>query len=167
MRHNSAKNMALGGVMAALALVVMCLGGMIPLATYVCPMFCAVLLMVVLRLTGSRIAWAWYGAVSILSMLLGPDKEAAAVFVFLGYYPILKPWLDRRKLSLLWKLMLFNVAIFAMYSVLIYVFGLADIASEFEELGMVMTIVTLILGNATLFMMDVLLTQLQKRKFHG
>lgn len=159
--------MALGGVMAALALVVMCLGGMIPLATYVCPMFCAVLLMVVLRLTGSRIAWAWYGAVSILSMLLGPDKEAAAVFVFLGYYPILKPWLDRRKLSILWKLMLFNVAIFAMYSVLIYVFGLADIASEFEELGMVMTIVTLILGNATLFMMDVLLTQLQKRKFHG
>ena len=166
MRRNSAKNMALGGVMAALALVVMCLGGMIPLATYVCPMFCAVLLMVVLRLTGSRIAWAWYGAVSILSMLLGPDKEAAAVFVFLGYYPILKPWLDRRKLSILWKLMLFNVAIFAMYSVLIYVFGLADIASEFEELGMVMTIVTLILGNATLFMMDVLLTQLQKRKFH-
>ena len=167
MRRNSAKNMALGGVMAALALVVMCLGGMIPLATYVCPMFCAVLLMVVLRLTGSRIAWAWYGAVSILSMLLGPDKQAAAVFVFLGYYPILKPWLDRRKLSILWKLMLFNVAIFAMYSVLIYVFGLADIASEFEELGMVMTIVTLILGNATLFMMDVLLTQLQKRKFHG
>ena len=166
MRRKSAKNMALGGVVAALALVVMCLGGMIPLATYVCPMFCAVLLMVVLRLTGSRIAWAWYGAVSILSMLLGPDKEAAAVFVFLGYYPILKPWLDRRKLSILWKLMLFNVAIFAMYSVLIYVFGLADIASEFEELGMVMTIVTLILGNATLFMMDVLLTQLQKRKFH-
>ena len=153
--------------MAALALVVMCLGGMIPLATYVCPMFCAVLLMVVLRLTGSRIAWAWYGAVSILSMLLGPDKEAAAVFVFLGYYPILKPWLDKRKLALLWKLLLFNAAIFAMYSVLIYVFGLADIAAEFEELGMVMSVVTLILGNATLFMMDVLLTQLQKRKFHG
>ena len=167
MRHNSAKNMALGGVMAALALVVMCLGGMIPLATYVCPMFCAVLLTVVLKLTNVRIAWAWYGAVSILSMLLGPDKEAAAVFVFLGYYPILKPWLDRRKLAILWKLVLFNAAIFAMYSVLIYVFGLADIASEFEELGMVMTAVTLVLGNATLFMLDVLLTLLGKRKFHG
>ena len=153
--------------MAALALVVMCLGGMIPLATYVCPMFCAVLLTVVLRLTNVRIAWAWYGAVAILSMLLGPDKEAAAVFVFLGYYPILKPWLDKRKLAILWKLVLFNVAIFAMYSVLIYVFGLADIASEFEELGMVMTAVTLVLGNATLFMLDVLLTLLGKRKFHG
>ena len=167
MRHNSAKNMALGGVMAALALVVMCLGGLIPLATYVCPMFCAVLLMVVLKLTGRRVAWAWYGAVSILSMLLGPDKEAAAVFVFLGYYPILKPWLDKRKLAILWKLVLFNAAIFAMYSLLIYVFGLAEVAAEFEELGMVLTAVTLILGNATLFMMDVLLTVLEKRKFHG
>ena len=159
--------MALGGGMAALALVVMCLGGMIPLATYVCPMFCAVLLMVVLKLTNARIAWAWYGAVSILAMLLGPDKEAAAVFVFLGYYPILKPWLDQRKLAILWKLVLFNAAIFAMYSVLIYVFGLADLAAEFKELGMVLTIVTLVLGNITLFMMDILLTLLQKRKFRG
>ena len=159
--------MALGGMMAALALVVMCLGGMIPLATYVCPMFCAVLLMVVMKLAGSRVAWAWYGAVSILSLLLGPDKEAAAVFVFLGYYPILKPWLDRRKLAILWKLVLFNAAIFAMYSLLIYVFGLADLASEFKELGMVLTIVTLVLGNITLFMLDILLTLLEKRKFHG
>lgn len=167
MRRNGAKNVALGGVMAALALVVMCLGGMIPLATYVCPMICAVLLMVVLKRVGSRVAWAWYGAVSILSMLLGPDKEAAAVFVFLGYYPILKPWLDRRKLAILWKLMLFNAAIFAMYGVLIYVFGLADLAAEFQELGAVLTIVTLVLGNATLIMLDVLLTLLEKRKFHG
>ena len=153
--------------MAALALVVMCLGGMIPLATYVCPMICTVLLMVVLKRAGSRVAWAWYGAVSILSMLLGPDKEAAAVFVFLGYYPIVKPWLDRRKLAILWKLLLFNAAIFAMYGVLIYLFGLADLAAEFKELGMVLTIVTLVLGNATLFMLDVLLTLLEKRKFHG
>ena len=167
MRRNGAKNVALGGVMAALALVVMCLGGMIPLATYVCPMICAVLLMVVLKRVGSRVAWAWYGAVSILSMLLGPDKEAAAVFVFLGYYPILKPWLDRRKLAILWKLMLFNAAIFAMYGVLIYVFGLVDLAAEFQELGAVLTIVTLVLGNATLIMLDVLLTLLEKRKFHG
>ena len=167
MRRNGAKNVALGGVMAALALVVMCLGGMIPLATYVCPMICAVLLMVVLKRVGSRVAWAWYGAVSILSILLGPDKEAAAVFVFLGYYPILKPWLDRRKLAILWKLMLFNAAIFAMYGVLIYVFGLADLAAEFQELGAVLTIVTLVLGNATLIMLDVLLTLLEKRKLHG
>ena len=159
--------MALGGIMAALAVVIMCLGGLIPLATYVCPMLCAVLLMLVLKQAGKRVAWAWYGAVSILSLLLGPDKEAAAVFVFLGYYPILKLWLDQRKLSVLWKLALFNTAIFTMYFVLVNVLGLADVAAEFEELGTVMTTVTLVLGNATLFMLDTLLSALEKRRKHG
>ena len=167
MRRNAAKNMALGGVMAALAIVVMCLGGMIPLATYVCPMFCTVLLMIVRKLAVNRVAWAWYGAVSILSVLMGPDKEAAAVFVFLGYYPIVKPWLDQRKLSFLWKLALFNTAIFVMYTMLIHVFGLADVTEEFAELGMVMTVVTLLLGNATLFVLDRLLTVLESRKRRG
>lgn len=157
MRRNSAKNIALGGVTAALAVVIMCLGGIIPIATYACPMLCAVLLSIVLNMTGSRIAWAWYGAVAILSLLLGPDKEAAAVFVFLGYYPIIKPWMDRRKLPFLWKLGLFNTAILSMYVMLIYVFGIADIVAEFRELGTVMTLVTLLLGNVTLFVLDLLL----------
>lgn len=155
--RNGAGNVALGGVLAALALVIMCLGTMIPIATFVCPMLCAVLLMVVLRRAGRRVAWAWYGAVAILSLLLAPDKEAGAVFVFFGYYPIVKPWLDRRKLSLLWKLALFNVSIFAMYGLLIWLLGLDQIVSEFQELGTVLTVVTLVLGNVTLFMLDVLL----------
>ena len=164
MRHNSAKYVALGGVMAALAVVIMCLGTLIPLATFVCPMLCIVLLMVVLRLTTPRIAWAWYGAVSILSILLAPDKEAAAVFLFLGYYPMIKPWLDRRKLSVLWKLVLFNASIFAMYGVLIWVFGLTDLLEDYREMGMILTAVTLVLGNITLFMVDILLGRLGNRR---
>lgn len=167
MRRNSAKFMALGGVTAALAVVIMSMGTLIPLATYVCPMLCAVLLMVVLRMTGSRIAWAWYGAVAILSLLLAPDKEAAAVFVFLGYYPIIKPWIDQRRFAVIWKLALFNTAILAMYGLLIFVLGIDAIGAEFREMGMALTLVTLILGNATLFMLDVLLTQLGKRKRRG
>ena len=86
MRRNSAKEIALGGMLAALAMVIMCLGGLVPASTYVCPMLCALVLQVVKKLCGDRIAWAWYGAVSILSILLGPDKEAAAVFLFFGSY---------------------------------------------------------------------------------
>ena len=59
MGHNSAKSVALGGMMAALAVVIMCMGGIIPVATYVCPMLCALLLALVLRFVGRRIAWAW------------------------------------------------------------------------------------------------------------
>ena len=71
--------MALGGVLAALAVVIMALGTLIPVATYVCPVLCMLLLQAVNKLCGSRVAWAWYGAVAILSMLLAPDKEKAAI----------------------------------------------------------------------------------------
>lgn len=134
-KRTPAANVALGGVMAALAMVVMSMGTLIPVATYVCPMLCAVLLQMVLKICGQRIAWAWYGAVAILSLLLAPDKEAAAVFAFLGYYPIVKPKLDRLKGKWLWKILLFNVSTLVMYWLLMHIFGLDQIASDFEEMG--------------------------------
>lgn len=163
--NNAAKNMALGGILAALAVVIMCLGGLIPVATYVCPMLCCLLLKAVLQLCGSRIAWAWYGAVALLSLLMGPDKEAAAVFVFLGYYPILKPRLDKMKLKWLWKGLLFNSAILAMYCLLLHLFGMEQLASEFEEMGTVLLFLTLVLGNVCFFLLDRLLgLRLRRRK---
>ena len=112
-----------------------------------------------------RIAWAWYGAVAILSLLLAPDKEAAAVFAFLGYYPIVKPRLDKTRLRWLWKGLLFNASVLVMYWLLLRVFGLAQVAEDFEEIGVVMLIVLLILGNVTFFLLDKLLEKrLGKRK---
>ena len=151
--------------MAALAVVIMCMGGIIPVATYVCPMLCAIILAVVLRFVGRRIAWAWYVAVAALSLLLGPDKEAAAVFAFLGYYPIIKPWVDGRRLPLLWKLMIFNGAIGILYALLLYLFRLEQVVRDFSEFGLVLTLITLAMGNATLFLMDILLGRIGgKRK---
>ena len=155
---------ALGGMLAALAVVIMSMGTLIPVATYVCPMLCAVLLQVVLKACGSRIAWAWYGAVAVLSMLLSPDKEAAAVFVFLGYYPILKPRLDRARLPWLWKGLLFNGATFLLYGLLLRFLGLEQVVSEFAEMGVAMTLLTLVLGNITFFLLDRLLGMGPKRR---
>ena len=168
MRSNDTKRVALGGVLAAVAVVIMSLGGLIPVATYVCPMLCALLLQFVLKICGSRIAWAWYGAVAILSVLMSPDKEAASVFVFLGYYPILKPKLDRMKLGWLLKALLFNTAVLVMYWLLIHLFGMAQISAEFHEMGTVLLIVTLILGNVTFFLLDrVLSLKFRRRGKHG
>lgn len=152
--------------MAALAIVIMCLGGLIPFATFVCPMLCCMITKVVLSMCGKRIAWAWYGAVAILSVLMAPDKEAAAVFVFLGYYPIVKPWMDKLKLSWLWKGLLFNCAILLMYWLLIHILGLSEIANDYEEAGTVITIVMLLLGNVTFFMLDLVLGRRLMRR-HG
>lgn len=163
--HSSVRAMALGGVMAALALVIMCLGGLIPFATFVCPMLCMMILQLIAKLCGRRIGWAWYGAVAVLSLLLGPDKEGAALFVFLGFYPLVKPTLDKLPLRWLWKMILFNADIFLMYGLLINVFGMAELSSEFQEMGTILLTITLVLGNITFFLLDKILGRdLKKRK---
>jgi len=156
-KRTPASNIALGGILAALAVVIMSMGTLIPIATYVCPMLCAIVLQLILRICGQRIAWGWYGAVSILSLLMAPDKEAAAVFLTLGYYPILKPVFDRKKGKLLWKLAFFNAVILVTYWLLMHLFGFDQITAEFSEMGILLTAVMLILGNITFFLLDKLL----------
>lgn len=162
--RTQARKIAFGGMMAALAVVIMSLGGLIPVATFVCPMLCMLILAFVIRMCGGRIGWAWYGAVAILGLLLGPDKEAASVFLFLGFYPIVKPKLDAMKLGTLLKLALFNALILLMYWLLIHLFGMAQIAAEYQELGTVMTVIMLILGNVIFFLLDKVLTRFSKMK---
>jgi hypothetical protein len=164
MHKTNAKQIAMGGVFAALAIVIMCLGGLIPIATFVCPMICMLILHLIRKLCGNRIAWAWYGVVAILSVLLGPDKEAAAVFVFLGYYPIIKPKIDRIKPGWLWKGIYFNAVILLLYQLLIYLFGMDQIAAEYRELGTVLTTVVLAIGNLCFFLLDRVLTQFGRRR---
>ena len=159
-----ASSVALGGVLAAAAVVVMSLGGMIPVATYVCPVICMLVLQAVLKICGQRIAWAWYAAVAIPGLLLCPDKEAAFVFLFLGYYPIVKPRLDRTRLPLLWKLLLFNISIGVLYWLLLHVMGMSALQEEFAEMGTVMAVVLLLLGNITFFMLDYVLKMKLRRK---
>ena len=163
-KRTNASNMAQGGILAALAVVIMNLGTLIPVATYTCPMLCALLLQRVLKACGKRVAWAWYGAVTILSLLMAPDKEAAVVFLFFGYYPIVKPWMDRRRGKWLWKALLFNLSGFAMCRMLMYITGLPFVGAEFQGYETLMTLVFLLLGNVTFFLLDKLLGMYWNRK---
>ena len=146
-------------MLAAVAVVLMCIGTIIPIATYAAPVLCMMVCQMVLLACGSRIAWAWYGAVAILSLLLAPDKEAAAVFLALGYYPIVKPKLDRMKGKWLWKGLLFNAVILALYWLLMHLFGFDQITQEFAEMGKLLTALTLVLGNVVFFLLDRLLSR--------
>ena len=166
-RERQSGKMALGGVMAALAVVIMCLGGMIPASTFACPMLSMMLLVVVFRLCGKRVAWAWYGSVAILSLLMGPDKEAAAVFVFLGYYPIIKSFFDRIRFGWILKFLYFNVTVLTMYSMLIHLFGMNELADEYRDAGTVMTVILLIMGNVIFFLLDRTLDRIARRRVRG
>ncbi len=157
--RSTAYKTALGGVLAALAVVIMILGGALGIGTYAAPVLCALVLEIVRRNCGSRIGWAWFPAVAILGLLLCPDKEAAVVFCFLGSYPLVKPRLDRYKFSLLWKLAYFNILIFLMYWLLMNLLGMASLQAEFAEMGAGLLTVLLVLGNVTFLLLDKLLNR--------
>lgn len=162
--RSKAYPIALGGMLAAAAVVLMSIGTIIPVATYAAPVLCLLLCQTVLKLCGKRIAWAWYGAVAFLSLLMAPDKEAAAVFLVLGYYPILKLKLDALKGKWLWKALYFNGSILALYWVLMNIIGMQQLLSDFEGMELAMMALLLILGNVTFFLLDRLLEKKLKTK---
>lgn len=157
------KEIALCGIFAALAVVIMCFGGMIPFMTYVCPVICIVIEGLIFKLCGRASALSWYAAVCILSLLLCPDKEAAALFLFLGYYPIVKHVVDRFKLGWLIKILFFNTAILVLYWILMNLMGMGQLAEEFSALGTVMTVIMLVMGNVVFLLIDKILDRINRK----
>lgn len=91
--------LALCGVLTALGVVLLCLGGIVPFALYICPILASIALLPVR--SRPRYAWCCYGAIALLGLLLCPDKEVSLLFCFTGYYPLLKPRLDALRSRLL------------------------------------------------------------------
>ena len=142
-----------------MAVILMLLGGLVPFATYVCPMLASVLLIPLLEHLPKALCWGWYGVVALLSALFCPDRESAFLFVFLGWYPIVRPGLDRlpRLPRLLVKLLIFNAAVAAVYGLLIYVFALEALLEEAREMGTLMLAALAVLGNISFLLFDRLL----------
>lgn len=157
MRNDHAGKIAMCGLMAALAIVIMCLGGLIPVATYVCPVICTLIGNLVFKLCGRRFAWTWYGAVCLLSVLFAPDKEAAVVYAFLGFYPCIKPYFDKGRIGVLFKLVYFNGVALTAYGLALWVLGLTEILQEYAQMGFAGMVIVLILANITFFILDKLL----------
>ena len=158
MINKNAKKIALCGVFASLAIVIMCLGGLIPIATYISPILLMLIGCVIMKLVGVKLAWTWYVVVSILSLLLSADKESACMYLALGYYPYLKQWFERSKLHYILKFIYFNCAIASVYGILLYLIGLQQLIQDFEGIGFLGLSVILLMGNAVFFMLDRILT---------
>ena len=98
-------------------------------------------------------------------MLLGPDKEAASLFVFLGYYPLVKPRLDAirsRVLRLSAKLLLAILAVGADYSFLLFVLHLDAVTQELAETAPTVLWATCALGLALFLLYDLTLARLTR-----
>ena len=76
-------------MLGALAVLFLFLGGVLPLALYACPLLASVCLLPVREECRASYQWCCFFAAAILGLLLGPDKESALLFCFLGYYLLL------------------------------------------------------------------------------
>ena len=158
-RKESSK-IAFCGLMVALSVVLMLTGGFIPIATYCAPMAAGILLLPIMLEYGKKAAWTAYAAVSLITLLLGADKEAAFFYIFLGYYPILKWEIERiqnKSLRFPCKLLVFNASIVLMYLFLGFMLNMQAIIQEFTQMGGLLLILFLLMLNACLLLYDRLL----------
>ena len=135
-------------MLAALSVVVLCLGGIVPFAVYACPMLASGALLLVREECRPSYAWCCWAAVAILALLLGPDKEASALYLFLGWYPLLR-WLA--------KLAVAAVSTGVMYALLLYVFCLEAVVEEFAQTAPWLLWLTAVLGLLVFVVYDILL----------
>lgn len=163
--RQQSRRMALGGVMAALTVVILSLGSLIPLATFVSPLLAMVCLIPLVCRYGPGTALTVYAGAGILSLFLCADKELAFLYVFLGWYPALRPRLERlpsKVIKAAIKCVLFSAAMVAMYLLLIYLFRMEAVAAEFAEYSALAVAGLLALGNVTFLLFDRALGQLMR-----
>ena len=145
------RELALASVLGALAVLFLFLGGVLPLALYACPLLASACLLPVREECRASYQWCCFFAAAILGLLLGPDKESALLFCFLGYYPLVQPSLDaigNRALRFLTKLGLYVLAVGAMYALLVFVFRLDAVTAELAAAAPWLIAATFSLGAA-------------------
>ena len=160
MREQSRK-VALCGVLCGLAVVVLLLGGLFSLAVYCAPLLAMAVLLPVLEEYGPGTAGAAYGAVAILALLLVPDRETALVYVFFGWYPILRPRiaaLPSLPVRLVCRLGVCGLSMFLLYGVTIRLLGLIAVTEELG--GGWLTAALAVMGCAVFLLLDLALGRL-------
>ena len=156
MRRRS-QRLAVCAMLVALGTAAMLMGGVIPLATFCAPALASLMLIPALDAYGRRWGFSVWFAIAALALMLSPDKESALLFAFLGYWPAVKPRLDRlerKPVRLLAKLALFNAAVLVLALGMKYLFGMDAVLREYAEMGRWMFAGFLVLSNITLLMYD-------------
>lgn len=162
------RQMALSGLLCALAVVVMILASAIGIGTFAGPLLAMAVLLPVLEEYGSKSAAVAYAATAILGLLIVPEPELALVYAGFGWYPILRPRLNRlpsRILRTAVKVILCTAVILFLYGVLLRLLGMT---ADLMQAAPLLNLALLVLGIFTFLLMDLALerlTFLWHRKF--
>ena len=151
---------AIGGIVAAVSLVLMISVAIIPFLTYALPAVAGLFIVFVVIEIDKKWAFGVYCTVAILGMLLVPDKEVAVMYLaFFGYYPILKALIEAKlptAIGWILKVLTFVVTMVISYYLMIKLMGVT--IDETEEFGMMAYPILLGTGTVAFIMYDIALT---------
>ena len=151
------REIALCGMMNALAVVIMNLGGIVPMATFCTPILAMIVLLPVLEEYGAKMGWCAWAAVSLLSLMQVADRETAFVYVFFGWYPMVRPAVNAipaKAVRLAVKLLIANAVMLLLYGGIGRLLGFS---ADLMEAAKLMNLALLALGNVTFLLMDLVL----------
>ena len=154
---------ALCGISAGLSVVIMMVTYLSPLLVYTAPPAAGLLIAFIDEELGGKRALGVWTAISLLSVFLIADKEAAVFFtLFFGWYPVLRPVLDgkikNKVLRSVLKLVLYNLCLGTAVFICAFVFMIDY--SDFGEGGKIMLALFWCLFIVLLFIYDVFLDKM-------
>ena len=154
------KELALCGLLTALAVTLMVLSGVLGIGTFAGPALAMLVLLPVLEEYGAKAAITGYAASALLGLLLVPELELAMVYAAFGWYPVLRPTLNRisvRPVRVGVKIALCTAVILLLYGVLLRAFGMT---ADLLEATWLFNLLLLILGVFTVLMVDLVLERM-------
>ena len=166
------RQMALCGLLTALAVVCMVMAGARGIGTYLGPMLAMAALLPLSEEYGVKTAAAAYVAAALLGLLLTPDLELALVYGAFGWYPLLRPRLNRlpsRRMRLAVKALLAGGVELVLYGVVLRLLGmtadLTDAAPVFNLLLFVLGILAFLLLDLALGRLSILWRRKLRKRF--
>lgn len=159
---------AIGGMVTALSVVIL-MPTALDLFVYALPAMAGMLTMFCVVELNRKWSIGVYTAVSLISLLLVPNKEAAIMYVaFFGYYPIVKSVFESKLPKIpeyICKFLIFNLSVICAYAVLIKLLGMPfdELMGITEDDGLLKRFavpVMLLLGNLVFIVFDIALTRI-------
>ncbi len=144
------KEVAMAGMLTALAVVILFMGSLVELLELSAAALAALAVMVAVIELGNGKAFAVYLASALLSVLLFPKTASIVFATFVGFYPVLKVYLDKipsKVLQYAVKLVLFNGFLVLILWITETLLGLS---SDWGSLGKAL----FLLGNGAFILYD-------------
>ena len=156
------KNLALCATLSAFGVVILMLGVFVDVLDMSAAMIAS--LLVVIAVIEAKGFWPWltYGVTALIALLLFPVKTAAIMYLFAGYYPIIKEKLEKlpKVFSYILKFLIFNLSLTVVFIAFELLFtGISiELVPGIEK--NITYIIYAVVGNVIFLLYDILITRL-------